>query len=56
MAKVFEKFGRDLGCDIDTGNEEKKRISLFSPKDFKKKSIMEGSNPTKDPFSGIDTV
>jgi hypothetical protein len=56
LAKVFGMFGRDLGCDIKAGNGEEKRISIFGPADFTKKSIMNGTNPSQDPFAGIDKV
>lgn len=49
-------FGKDLGCDIELKSGEKKRISIFKPSDFTKKSIMGGKGPTKDPFAGIDKV
>lgn len=56
LSKVFGMFGKDLGCDVELKNGEKKRISIFKPTDFAKKSIMSGASSPKDPFAGIDKV
>lgn len=49
-------FGKDLGCNVSLKNGEKKRISIFKPVDFTKKSIVSGMISPKDPFAGIDKV
>jgi hypothetical protein len=49
-------FGKDLGCDIELKSGEKKRIPIFKPTDFTKKSILGGMSSPKDPFAGIDKV
>ena len=57
LAKVFHKFGKDLGCDIELKSGESKRVSIFKPIDFTKKSIIAtGTIGSKDPFAEIDKV
>jgi hypothetical protein len=57
LAKVFQRFGKDLGCDIELKSGENKRISIFKPIDYTKKSIIATETiGSKDPFAGIDKV
>lgn len=57
LAKIFQRHGKDLGCDVELKNGENKRISIFKPIDFTKKSIIaSGDTNLKDPFTGIDKV
>lgn len=57
LAKIFQRFGKDLGCDVELKNGESKRVSIFNPIDFTKKSIIApGDTNLKDPFAGIDKV
>lgn len=53
MSKVFAKFGRDLAYETRDEKGEIKRISLFTPEDFKKKSIIRESHAKSDPFKDI---
>ena len=57
LAKIFQKLGKDLGCDIELKSGENKRVSIFKPVDFTKKSIIAtGAIGSKDPFAEIDKV
>jgi hypothetical protein len=54
---VFQRFGKDLGCEIELKGGENKKISIYKPIDHTKKSIIAtGTTGSKDPFAGIDKV
>nr|WVH39704.1 hypothetical protein [Ulva taeniata] len=44
MAATYRKFGKGLGCDVTLKNGKRKKISLWSPADFKKQNIQSGNN------------
>jgi hypothetical protein len=54
MARTYRKFGKDLGCDIEIKNKSKKRVSLFTPVDFKKKHIKYHNTEGKNPFKNLE--
>lgn len=56
MKAVFSKFGKDLGCDISIKDGKTKRVSLFKPENFKKRSIVNRNNTLLDPFKNLDKV
>jgi retron-type reverse transcriptase len=56
MAATYRKFGKGLGCDVTLKNGKRKKVTLWSPSDFKKQNIQSGNNPTAEPLKGLDAV
>lgn len=56
MAATYRKFGKGLGCDVTLKNGKRKKISLWSPADFKKQNIQNGNNPMAEPLKSLDAV
>lgn len=55
MRKVFGKFGKDLGCNLETKNGNVKRVGLITPSSYEKQHILKRSNRDKDPYKTLAT-
>lgn len=56
LAGVFRKFGGDLECNVELKSGEVKKVAVYKPIDFRKKSIVKGTTQVGDPFKVIDKV
>jgi group II intron reverse transcriptase/maturase len=56
MAATYRKFGKGLGCLVTLKNGKQKKVTLWSPTDFKKQNIQDGNNPNVEPLKGLDAV
>jgi group II intron reverse transcriptase/maturase len=56
MAATYRKFGKGFGCLVTQKNGKQKKITLWSPTNFKKQSIQSGDNPNAEPLKGLDAV
>lgn len=54
MKKVFDKFGRDLGCEVEYSKGEVRRVALVVPGNFKRQPITRLSPRTKDPMKTLE--
>jgi hypothetical protein len=55
MKKVYQKFGKDLGCNIMDSKGNSRRVSLYTPSDYKRKPIIDLGG-RKDPFKSLDQI